>query len=73
MQIITTQKEGNNLLTYSDLTMNKPEEFILFLLSTIRAQENSSDYTIKFLDGNQMNNGYSLPKVIFRKKDATNV
>ncbi len=64
---------GKTEVTTSDLTMNKPEEFILFLLSTIRAQENSSNYTIQFLDGNQMNNGYSLPKVIFRKKDATNV
>lgn len=64
---------GRTEVTTSDLEMSKPEEFILFLFSTIRAQEKSSNYTIEFLEGNQMNNGYTLPRVIFRKKEANNV
>ena len=48
--------------------MNHTEDFILFLLSTIRGREKSADYTVIFGDGNCIRNGYSLPEATFRRK-----
>lgn len=48
--------------------MQNSNDFIMFMLSTIRGKEKSSDFTIEFEDGYCENNGYHLPKVVFRRK-----
>lgn len=56
-------------ISYTELApMNTNEDFILFMLSTIRGKEKSADYTIEFEDDYCENNGYRLPKIIFRRK-----
>ena len=48
--------------------MNNTEDFILFLLSTIRGREKSAGYTVTFGNGNGIRNGYCLPEAVFRRK-----
>lgn len=51
-----------------DAPMETTEDFILFLLSTIRAREKSADFTVEFGEGNCLRNGCSLPEAVFRRK-----
>ena len=44
------------------------EDFILFLLGTMRGREKSAAYTAEFLEGNVIKGGYSLPRAVFRRK-----
>lgn len=56
-------------VSYTELApMNTNDDFILFMLSTIRGKEKSADYTIEFEDDYCDNNGYRLPRIIFRRK-----
>ena len=47
--------------------MEGTEDFILFLLSSIRAGEKSAPYRIRFKEGALMKNGYRLPEAVFLK------
>ncbi|MEF9940435.1 MAG: DUF5716 family protein [Clostridium sp.] len=59
---------GKMEFTTEDLPMESSEEFILFLLGTIRGSEKSASYRVKFIEGNVKRNGYQLPKTIFQRK-----
>ena len=61
--------EGKNDFTTEDIVVEDTEQFILFLLGTIRGREKSARYTIDFLEGNVDRQGYSLPLAAFRKKE----
>lgn len=56
-----------------DLTMEGPEDFILFLLGTLRGRERSAGYRAEFGEGNVDCQGYSLPRIRFVKKKAEKV
>lgn len=61
--------EGKKDFTTEDIVVEDTEQFILFLLGTIRGREKSARYTIEFLEGNVDRQGYSLPLAEFRKKE----
>ena len=48
-----------------DVPMEGTEDFLLFLLATIRAGEKSAPYRIHFTEGTSIRNGYRLPKAEF--------
>ena len=51
-----------------DFTISSSEDFILFLLGTIRGREKSAGYKVEFGPGNVDCQGFSLPKARFTKK-----
>lgn len=51
-----------------NVVINDTDDFILFMLATLRAREVTSPVTIEFLEGKVLCQGYGLPKVIFRRK-----
>lgn len=53
----------------ADAAIQSAEDFILFLLGTIRGCERSAGYQVHFKEGYLKLDGYHLPKVIFRKKE----
>ncbi len=55
--------------TYStaEVPMDTTEDFILFLLSTIRAGEKSAGYSVAFPEGQLVRNGYTLPEAVFHR------
>ena len=57
----------------SQISINDAEDFICFLLGTIRGQEHSASYTVSFMerDNYLTVNGYGLPAVIFKRKRRT--
>lgn len=65
--IIGLMKENGRFRT-EEIIMNTDEEFILFLLGTIRGREKSAPYTVCFEEGNADLDGYSLPRAEFRMK-----
>lgn len=57
-----------------DFTISSSEEFILFLLATIRGREKSAGYKVEFGPGNVDCQGFSLPKARFiKKREGQNV
>ncbi len=58
----------NGEFTTEDVTMEQPENFILFLLGTLRGREKGAPYWVEFEEGNMVRQGYSLPRVRFLKK-----
>ncbi len=50
-----------------DVPMDTTEDFLLFLLSTIRGGEKSAPYRIRFKEGSCIRNGYTLPEAVFLK------
>ena len=50
-----------------DVPMEGTEDFLLFLLSTIRAGEKRAPYRIRFEEGVCVRSGYRLPKAVFLK------
>ena len=62
--------KGRTEFCTEDLTMERPEEFILFLMGTLRGREKSAGYRTEFGDGNVDCQGYSLPRIRFVKKMA---
>ena len=55
----------NSSFSTKDVPMENTEDFILFLLSSIRAGEKSAPYKIYFEEGAIMKNGYRLPEAVF--------
>lgn len=60
--------DGRSSVRTDEIDINGTEDFILFMLGTLRAREKSAFYTIEFLEGNVGRQGYSLPMVIYRRK-----
>ncbi len=60
--------QGKEAFTTEDVEMRAAEEFILFLLGTLRGREKSAGFQAEFLEGNTDRQGYSLPRVRFSKK-----
>ena len=53
-----------------DADMDAAEDFILFLLGTIRGREKSADFTVDFGEGYCERNGCILPEAVFRRKNS---
>lgn len=51
-----------------DVPVDTTEDFLMFLLSTIRAGEKSAPYQIRFEEGYYSRNGYRLPNAVFIKE-----
>lgn len=51
-----------------DVTIGDTEDFILFLLGTLRGREKGAGYRVEFEEGNADCQGYSLPRARFVKK-----
>jgi hypothetical protein len=45
------------------------EEFILYLLCTIRGLERTAPFKMTFREGNTDRNGYSVPRALFKRKE----
>lgn len=54
--------------TTADVKISSDEDFILFLLATLRGTEKRAPFTVHFRDGNADCGGCSLPDVLFRRK-----
>ena len=59
---------GRDTYSTEEVPVDTAEDFVLFLMSTIRGQERSAFFTAEFLEGDLLKNGSSLPRVLFRKK-----
>lgn len=59
----------NSVFSTRELAMDSSEEFVLFLLATIRGKEKSAPYVVEFGEGNVDLQGFSLPNAIFKKKE----
>lgn len=63
-----------DVFTTTDVMIKDSEDFILFLLGTIRGREKSAGYRVEFGEGNVNRQGYSLPRIRFvKKKEAKNI
>ena len=60
--------DGADSFSSEDIGIAGTEDFILFLLGTLRGREKSAAYTVEFLNGYVTKNGNLLPKAVFRKK-----
>lgn len=58
------------MCTTENLRIADSDDFILFLLGTIRAQEKDADYTVTFANDYCSVNGSTLPMVVFRRKSC---
>ena len=58
--------------TVSTMTvpMNDSEDFILFLLGTVRGRERNAPFTVAFSEGYIERDGYHLPQVSFHRKEG---
>ena len=65
--------QGRPEFSTEDLMMEGPEDFILFLLGTLRGREQSAGYRVEFGEGNVDCQGYSLPRTRFVKKKTEKV
>lgn len=61
--------QGRKSITTEDVVIEGAEEFILFMLATMRATEISSPYDMTFLDGETIRQGYRLPCLVFERKE----
>lgn len=51
-----------------EASIRSPEDFILFLLGTLRGEERRAPFSVEFFQGNVERNGCSLPRLCFREK-----
>lgn len=65
---IEVRFDGADSFSSEDIGIAGTEDFILFLLGTLRGREKSAAYTVEFLNGYVTKNGNRLPKAVFRKK-----
>ena len=59
---------GASSFTTEEINMEQGEDFIFFLLGTIRGTEKDANYTVRFREGNVSRQGYSLPRAVFNHK-----
>lgn len=57
-----------SVFSTEEIVLENSEDFILFLLGTIRGRERNAGYRVEFLEGNVDVRGYSLPKAVFKRK-----
>lgn len=57
-------------ISTADVMIQNSEDFILFLLGTLRGREKSAGYRIEFGEGNINCQGYSLPNAYFTRKEV---
>lgn len=62
---------GRTEFSTEDASMETSEDFILFLLGTLRGREKSAGYQVEFGEGNTDREGYSLPRVRFVRKKVS--
>ena len=60
--------DGKEVCT-QEVEISSSEDFLFFLLSTIRGREKDAPFTAEFLEGNTERDGYGLPNLILRKKE----
>jgi hypothetical protein len=60
--------EGRDRITTEDIQILDSEDFILYLLCTIRGKERTAPFTIDFEEGNTKRQGYSVPRAVFKRK-----
>lgn len=65
--------KGRETFGTEDLEMADTDEFVLFMLGTIRAGQKSAGYQVEFLEGTIEKEGYRLPRVQFFKRGWKNV
>lgn len=59
---------SRNEMQTGDFIITGSEDFILFLLSTLRGREKNSPYAVTFHEGNTDAGGWSLPNLKFTRK-----
>jgi hypothetical protein len=60
--------DGRSEFTTNNIEMQSSEDFILFLLGTLRGREKSAGFLVIFGEGNVNRQGYSLPYAKFVRK-----
>lgn len=66
--------QGRESFSTNEAAMDSDQDFILFLLGTLRGREKSAAFTVEFEEGNIDRGGYSLPRAHFyRKKGKAHV
>lgn len=60
---------GRMEIQTEDMEIRDSEEFILYLLCTIRGLERTAPFKMTFREGNTDRNGYSVPRALFRRKE----
>jgi hypothetical protein len=56
-----------------DIPLGNDTDFILLILSLVRADERGMSYTVKLSGGYTVNNGYRIPNMRFKKKEGAHV
>ena len=64
--------DGNSEISSENVIINEDSEFILLLLSVLRAHDPKVTYSIDLNDGMVERNGYRIPRMIIRKKEIHN-
>jgi len=62
-----------NSVSTDDVSISDSNEFILFLLCTVRGREKGADYTVDFKTGYINRMGYNLPDITIIRKETNNV
>ena len=62
--------QGRDEFTTEDVEIQGTEDFILFLLGTLRGRENNAGFQAEFSAGNTDRQGYGLPRVRFVRKSS---
>ena len=57
----------------ADFAITGTEDFILFLLATLRGREKMSPYTVTFYEGNVDAGGWSLPRLVYVRKNTEEI
>ncbi|MGN1381681.1 MAG: Wadjet anti-phage system protein JetA family protein [Eubacterium sp.] len=61
--------DGRGRITTEDIDILDSEDFILYLLCTIRGKERTAPFTTDFEEGNTNRQGYSVPRAVFKRKE----
>jgi hypothetical protein len=59
---------GETTVKSESLPLNSDSDFILLILAIVRSRERGMDYTVELQKGRVKNNGYIIPKMIFRRQ-----
>lgn len=63
--------KGRQGFVTEDVSIETSEDFVLFLLGTLRGREKNAGYQVEFQEGNTDREGCSLPRVRFTRKKET--
>lgn len=62
--------ENRQVVGSAEIPLNNDEDFILFMLAVISANDREMDYNVELREGRIINNGYSIPELNITKKEA---